>query len=337
MVNNNSTLSNPRISILIAARNEEININSCLKAVLTQAFPSEQYEVWVGDDNSTDQTADIIKELQQLHSNLYLLPIDKNSSGLVGKANVLSQLAAVAGGEILLITDADVVVPYTWVKSYSTQFNDATHMISAVVALTGTSIFAKLQNADWLNYMAKCNISSNNGQPVTAVGCNMGIRASTYRAIGGYERIPFSITEDYELFRAVMSAGYSFKNLLDQDVLAFTNPVESFQELLKQRRRWLTGSFRQNWRYILAFNLNCLLLPSLILLAFMVNPLIPFGILIIKWARKILFLRGVFNKLKIKLNIGIVLFTPYEMLCNVVFMFFQFIPSPVEWKGRKYA
>jgi cellulose synthase/poly-beta-1,6-N-acetylglucosamine synthase-like glycosyltransferase len=323
------------ISILIAARNEENNIVKCLSAVLDQKFPKEEYEVWIGDDNSSDSTASIVKNFQINHKNLHLLQIKKKVNGLLGKANVLAQLAGAANGKIFLITDADVQVTKTWIKTYLDCFADGVDMASGVVALNCDSVFAQLQNADWLNYMANCYRKSNKGQPITAIGCNMAIRASTYTAIGGYEKVPFSITEDYELFKVVVASGYSFKNLFNHEILAFTNPVVTFKALLRQRRRWLTGSFRKSWRFVLGFNINCLFLPFLLAL-FLINPLASLTILTIRWIKNIYFLNIAYRTLKIKSNIGILLYTPYEMICSFIFLFFQFLPSPVEWKGRKY-
>lgn len=327
----------PLISVLIAARNEESNMKACLEGVLRQTFPSDRYEVWIGDDNSSDGTAAVVKQFQASCKNLHLLPVEKNLNGLLGKANVLAQLARVARGEILLITDADVQVPPGWIDCYARHFRRRVDMISGVVALNGQSVFAKLQNADWLTYMAECNEKSNKGQPVTAVGCNMAIRSSTYKAVGGYEKIPFSVTEDYELFRAVTSAGYAFGSLMDREALAFTNPVKTFGDLLKQRRRWLTGSFSANWRFVLGFNLNCLFLPFLLALAFLVNPLIPATLFLYAWVNHIIFLRKVYHKLELKKNAGLYLYKPYSMICNVIFMFVRMMPTPVEWKGRKYG
>ncbi|MBD3316418.1 MAG: glycosyltransferase, partial [Chitinivibrionales bacterium] len=47
-------------SVVIAARNEEETIGTCLESVLRQSIGVAQYEVIVVDDRSTDRTAELI-------------------------------------------------------------------------------------------------------------------------------------------------------------------------------------------------------------------------------------------------------------------------------------
>lgn len=328
--------SYPKVSVIVAARNEECNIQDCILALTNQDYPEDLYNIWIGDDNSIDDTASIVQNMRNIFSQIHLLRVKEKISNLIGKANVLAQLAHKADGEILLITDADVRVSSTWIKFMVSQFTPDISLISGTVALNGESTFALLQNADWIYYLAECNKKSEKGQPVTAIGCNMAIRATVYRAIGGYENIPFSVTEDYELFRAVLNAGYGAKNLLHKELLAFTSPVESFTELLNQRRRWLTGSFRENWRFVVGFNLKCLFLPVLIIAGFFIGFAIPAIIFLSKWLMDILFLREAYNKLDLEFNRGVFFYTPYMMICNCIYLSFQFLPTPIEWKGRTY-
>jgi len=52
----------PRVSILIAARNEERYILHCLRAIERLDYPKEQLEVLVGDDGSTDKTRALVED-----------------------------------------------------------------------------------------------------------------------------------------------------------------------------------------------------------------------------------------------------------------------------------
>ena len=51
----------PHVSILIAARNEEENIISCLEAISQLDYPTEKFSVWIGDDDSSDTTAALVE------------------------------------------------------------------------------------------------------------------------------------------------------------------------------------------------------------------------------------------------------------------------------------
>ena len=202
----------PLISILVAARNEEANISACLTALCSQDYPDEKIEIWVGDDQSEDGTAAIVKSFESDYPNIHLVQIEEQWKHLRGKANVLAQLARKAKGEYLFITDADVIVEPTWIKSMLHYFTGSVGVITGVTAVEGRSLFAGFQNAEWLFYTAHGHNNAQNGRPVTAMGNNMAVSLEAYLKTGGYENIPFSVTEDYELFRAILKNGYSFKS-----------------------------------------------------------------------------------------------------------------------------
>ena len=59
---------------------------------------------------------------------------------------------------------------------------------------------------DWLDLQGIAAASMAFHSPVAAVGNNMAFRRSAYDAIGGYRKLPFSITEDFTLFLALCRA-----------------------------------------------------------------------------------------------------------------------------------
>jgi len=95
----------PLVSVLVPARNEERNIERCVRSLLAQDYP--RLEVLVLDDDSDDHTAAIVEELARGDDRLRLLrgrPLPPNWHG---KAYACYQLARAARGEWLLFTDAD--------------------------------------------------------------------------------------------------------------------------------------------------------------------------------------------------------------------------------------
>src|SRR6187549_498850 len=106
----------PKISILIAARNEEANIARCLASVDQLCFPKSDLEILIGDDGSTDATAAIVKQFIQNKPEFKYVLIDKQVAALRGKANVLAQLAQVAEGEYYFFCDADITVNTDWLN-----------------------------------------------------------------------------------------------------------------------------------------------------------------------------------------------------------------------------
>jgi chlorobactene glucosyltransferase len=95
----------PRCSVLVPARNEELNIGRCIKSLLDQDYPD--FQVIVLDDNSTDQTWQILQELAVKYPGLTLLKGTPLPDDWLGKHWACSQLAQAADGELLVFVDAD--------------------------------------------------------------------------------------------------------------------------------------------------------------------------------------------------------------------------------------
>lgn len=101
-----NTDSQPRVSVLIPARNEKDNIEKCIKSVLDQSY--QNFELIILNDNSTDNTLELITSFKSDKINIINgkpLPDD-----WVGKNYACHQLQNAATGEYLLFLDADTVL-----------------------------------------------------------------------------------------------------------------------------------------------------------------------------------------------------------------------------------
>lgn len=95
----------PRVSILVPARDEERNIERCVRSLLAQDYPD--FEVLVLDDQSSDGTASILSRLGLSEEAGTLLRGRELPAGWVGKNWACHQLQEAASGEYLFFTDAD--------------------------------------------------------------------------------------------------------------------------------------------------------------------------------------------------------------------------------------
>src|SRR5579862_8292701 len=96
----------PRVSIVVACRNEEAAIRQAVSSLLSQDYPA--YEVVAVDDRSEDATGAILREVGARHPALTVVRVDALPEGWLGKTNALHRGAARASGDWLLFTDADV-------------------------------------------------------------------------------------------------------------------------------------------------------------------------------------------------------------------------------------
>ncbi len=115
--------SAPLVSILIPARDEEANIAACLESLQKQDYPD--FEILVLDDNSSDNTASIVRQMAAGDSRISLFRGESLRQGWAGKPYACYQLAEKARGSWLLFVDADTI--------------HAPHMLRSVLALATES------------------------------------------------------------------------------------------------------------------------------------------------------------------------------------------------------
>jgi 1,2-diacylglycerol 3-beta-glucosyltransferase len=99
----------PYVSLLVAAKNEEAVIRRLVKTLCNLDYPASRYELWIVDDNSTDQTPILLEQLVQKYEQLRVLYRPSEAGG--GKSGALNQVLPLTKGEIIGVFDADAQVP----------------------------------------------------------------------------------------------------------------------------------------------------------------------------------------------------------------------------------
>jgi cellulose synthase/poly-beta-1,6-N-acetylglucosamine synthase-like glycosyltransferase len=327
----------PPISILVAARNEEANIDGCLQALLELDYPENRIQILVGNDQSDDGTREKIATFAQVSNTIQLVDITTTMGKAKGKANVLAQLARRATGEYYLITDADIIVNTQWAKELVSYFDSPkTGIVSAVTFVHGPSLFARLQGIDWLYFMGLLKGAFNAGVHCTAVGNNMAISKEAYESVGGYEALDFSVTEDFKLYKEVRKKGWETQNILNSNSLNISKPAPSFMLLLHQRKRWLIGARELPFYWWLLFGILGAFFPAALVLAFY-QPILALQLYLIKVGVQSLVIVYLQHKLSIKQNIILVLaYDLYASVISVVTPVFYVLPVTMVWKKRKY-
>ncbi len=205
----------PRISILVPARNEAVNIEPCVQSLLAQEYPD--FEVLVLNDHSTDETGVILARLAKQFPRLRVLTGKPLPSGWFGKHWACHQLAQAAGGELLLFTDADTRhAPSMLQASVSALMAEDADLLTAfpreevvtwgerlVVPFIGFGIFTFLpirliQRLRWTTL-------------AVTIGQFMLFRRSAYEAVGGYEAVRGEVLDDVRLGQRILRAGFEWR------------------------------------------------------------------------------------------------------------------------------
>lgn len=326
----------PIISILIAARNEEATILDCLRAIAQLDFPQEYLDVLIGNDQSTDRTSSLVTQFIADKPHFQLIDCSVISSGLLGKTNVLAQLAHHAKGNYLFFTDADTRVPPDWLNEMSRYFSGNTGIITGITLPEGPKLFHKLQTIDWLYNLTLTHLISAVGIPVTAMGNNMAVSRIAYDAVGGYDSLLFSIVEDYALFQSVVKKGFGFRNLLNELVLAQTKPVNTLRAFLHQRKRWMRGATELPTWMVISLYVQYLAGPLLLLIG-LFSPVLAIGLYITKlFIQTVAISFGLSRLRQTKLWPYTLLFEIYQLCIGPISVLFYLTPTRIDWKGRLY-
>ena len=222
-------------------------------------YPCDRYEVWVIDDNSTDQTPEILDQLAKQYSQLNIFHRPKNAGG--GKSGALNQVLPLTSGEFLVVFDADAQVESDFLRRVLPVFDrgdvGAIQVRKAIIQAE-PEFHSKDANNFWIRgQMAEMALDSFIHQQRSAIG-GLGelrgngqlVRREALIDCGGWNEE--TITDDLDLtFRL---------HLNHWDVEIVTEPavyeegVTSAIALWHQRNRWAEGGYQRYldyWRLIL--------------------------------------------------------------------------------------
>ena len=329
----------PFVSVLIAARNEEVNLQHCLQSLQKVDYPEDKVEILIGNDQSTDKTQEIINRWESTQRNLKSILILPDQSSLIAKSNVLAQLAHKAAGEYLMILDADVKVTSGWLKSMVAQSAQGFDMVSGYTEVNVNRFFSSIQKMDWQNSIHTLKVFSDLGFTLSALGNNMLVSKTAYSAIGGFEALGPTKVEDLKLTKAISKKGCSSYQLIDAHKTQ-TQAIESVSEYLLQRKRWLGGVLRYRPLLSIGFVFVRLVLVALIIMSFLITSKIQLLILLALISVKLLIeylkQRQIADRLDEK-SVKFSLVKPFIIAVLDTFALMALVLKPrIEWKKRKY-
>jgi glycosyltransferase involved in cell wall biosynthesis len=200
-----------RVSVLIPARDEEKNIERCVRAVLAGTQPPD--EVIVYDDGSTDGTADILARLAAEDARVRVLGGEPLPTRWVGKPHACHHLARAATGELLLFLDADTVASPECLARLGSIFQEyqAELVTAGVRQVTGTFAERLVIPLLHLSYLAWLPLPliwrSRDARFLIANGQLLAVRREAYEAAGGWEAVRSAVVDDMAFCRRVKESG----------------------------------------------------------------------------------------------------------------------------------
>ena len=240
----------PKVSLLVAAKNEEVVIANLVTMLCSLDYPAERYEVWAIDDRSTDNTPAILDRLTIKYPQLKVVHRAANAGG--GKSGALNQVIPQTFGDIIGVFDADAKVSPDLLRRVVPLFDN-----EKMGAVQVRKAIANAEENFWTKGQAtEMALDSYVQQQRIAVGGIGELRGNgqfvsrtALHSCGGWNEE--TITDDLDLTVRLHLDNWKIGFLLTPPVLE--EGVTTAGSLWHQRNRWAEGGYQRYldyWRYI---------------------------------------------------------------------------------------
>ena len=246
----------PLVSVIIAARDEETHIESCLTSVLVNDYPD--FEVIVVDDGSTDATPGIIQSIASrsngVGNQLKLVRSNPDGRGS-GKVAALARGIEESLGEVLVTLDADCLVHPGWLQSMLCFMTPRVGFVAGPVAYTQTSRF--LKSIEALEFLSLISVGAGAigiGKPLICNSANAAYRRELYQQMS--DSLPptdFAAADELLMHFVHENTPYGVAFCSSPEALVTTDGADSISGFFLQRMRWVSmvGYLPAGYRFAL--------------------------------------------------------------------------------------
>jgi chlorobactene glucosyltransferase len=215
----------PLVSVVVPARNEADNIETCVRSVAASTYPA--FEVVVVDDRSEDGTADRARAIARDDARVRVVEGAELPTGWLGKPWACHQGAAAARGDLLLFTDADTRhAPDLLERAVAGLVEENADLLTVMGRQLMVTHWERLVQPQIFMLILlrfpdlERAARSRHWRQAIANGQYMLFRRAAYAAVGGHESVREEVAEDLVLAQRVKRAGLALRIRGAEDGLA---------------------------------------------------------------------------------------------------------------------
>lgn len=329
-----------KISIIIAARNEEENIERLLHSISSQNYPKHLIETIVVDDHSTDNTARIVSSF----SLVKLIRLEFDNINSYKKKAIETGIAA-ASGELIVTTDADCIVNPDWLRTLAA-FKQGSHPVfiaAPVMIESAPGLLPTFQSLDFMVLQGVTAASVQRRIHNMCNGANLAYERKVFFEVNGFSDIDHIASGDDMLLMQKISDRFPerVKYLLSKEAIVSTKPAKTWKEFFNQRIRWASKATNYNDIKIfsalfLVYFFNCALLALLIAGFWM--PYLWIGFLAILLSKTVVELSFIYPVAKFYRQEKLLKFFPFYQPLHIIYTVIAGwlgTFGSFEWKGRR--
>ena len=249
-----TVLEYPIVTIMVPAHNESIVLKKTMEALIKFDYPKDRYEIIVVNDNSTDDSAQVLKTIQHNNPSAKIIVINTDRVvGGKGKSNALNIALSVASGSVIAIYDADNT-PEKQALKILVENLMSDDKLGAVIGKFRTrnkyaSLLTRFVNIETLAY--QCMNQAGRYfffKLCTIPGTNYVIRRELIDQMGGWD--VNALAEDTEISFRLYRMGYYIKFI--PQAVTWEQEPQKLKQWFKQRTRWVKGNLyvlKSNFKY----------------------------------------------------------------------------------------
>ena len=266
--------SQPKVSVIICAKNEAKNLKQHLEEVLLQNYP--KFEVIVVNDASTDNTSALLQEFQSIHSNLTVVDIQNTATYTGNKKKAITVGVSHTSSNYLVFTDADCKPNSKfWLSEMVATFSQEKKIVLGYGAYRNinNSLLNKLIRYETLMTAIQYFSYTKIGIPYMGVGRNLAYTKELFIQANGLESHADITSGDDDLFINEVATGENTNICYSEHSFTISEPKTNLNDWLKQKRRHITtaSQYKPIHKYVLGlyyFSQLSFWIATIILMAF---------------------------------------------------------------------
>ncbi len=228
------------VSVIICARDEYCNLREYLPLVLEQEY--SDFEVVVVNDNSTDETAELLEGLNVKYKHLKVITLDQDLNFFKGKKFPLSIGIKSAKNELLLLTDADCKpAGAQWIKRMVANFDANTDVVLGYGGyFKKKGVLNQIIRFDTFSIALQYLSYSLMGKTYMGVGRNLAYRKSVFFKNHGFISHYAIPSGDDDLFINEVTNAKNTKIEIHPEAFTYSEPKVRFSRWFMQKQRHLS-------------------------------------------------------------------------------------------------
>ncbi|MBS1262434.1 MAG: Beta-monoglucosyldiacylglycerol synthase [Calditrichaeota bacterium] len=202
----------PKVSVIVAARNEETYLPGLMAALSAQNYPREKIDFWIVDDHSEDNTLSLALDAARRDRRFHVISANPTLPIKSPKKRALYTAIRRCSGEWVVFTDADCVPGPQWIRALAAYMSDRAGIVLGYAPLTGpNNPLQWLAEGESYSSATLSAAAVGLGFPFNAFGRNFAARRRLYLDMGGFGSDGRYASGDDDLFLQRVAARTDWK------------------------------------------------------------------------------------------------------------------------------